>query len=244
MRIVAGKFGSRPLATLRGLELRPTSDRLRETLFNILGATIQGTVFVDAYAGSGAVGIEALSRGAGEVFFLEKHPAAADLIRRNLRSLGIAPSGTALRKPPRSIRDTATHADAVESAATRGLNPPEKNERPAPAAAAVAAEAGAPRTEILVADAVAGLRLLHARHVLADFVFLDPPYDEREEYLRALDALADGRLLAPTGRVIVESRRTGRDGIELPVRVGALERARVVKQGDSALTFYRLARAA
>ena len=69
--------------------MRPTSDRLRETLFNILGPTVEGSLFVDLYAGTGAVGIEALSRGAEEVIFIEKHFAAVTLIRTNLASLEI-----------------------------------------------------------------------------------------------------------------------------------------------------------
>jgi 16S rRNA (guanine966-N2)-methyltransferase len=71
------------------LVLRPTSDPLRETLFNILGADIEGSVFVDCYAGTGAVGIEALSRGARRVIFIEKHIATATHIRSNLAALGI-----------------------------------------------------------------------------------------------------------------------------------------------------------
>ncbi len=89
MRVVAGKYRSRVLRSLRGLVLRPTSDRLRETLFNILGATIEGSVFVDVYAGSGAVGIEALSRGAKRVIFIENHAPAVRQIGRNLEALGI-----------------------------------------------------------------------------------------------------------------------------------------------------------
>ena len=71
------------------MELRPTSDRLRETLFDILQGRIEGAFFVDGYAGTGAVGIEALSRGASDVVFLEKHRASVALIRKNLTSLGI-----------------------------------------------------------------------------------------------------------------------------------------------------------
>ena len=89
MRVVAGKFGSRTLKGPRGQALRPTSDRLRETLFNILGAAVEGSVFVDAYAGTGAVGIEALSRGAHRAVFIEKHRTAVSLIRKNLAALGI-----------------------------------------------------------------------------------------------------------------------------------------------------------
>ncbi|HEV8385913.1 MAG TPA: 16S rRNA (guanine(966)-N(2))-methyltransferase RsmD [Candidatus Acidoferrales bacterium] len=89
MRVVAGKFGSRTLRGPRGQAMRPTSDRLRETLFNILGDAVEDSVFVDAYAGTGAVGIEALSRGASRAVFIEKHRAAVALIRKNLSVLGI-----------------------------------------------------------------------------------------------------------------------------------------------------------
>ncbi len=72
-----------------GTEVRPTPDRMRETLFNIIGPSIEGTVFVDAYAGTGAVGIEALSRGARHAVFIEKNREAANLIRSNLASLKV-----------------------------------------------------------------------------------------------------------------------------------------------------------
>ena len=72
------------------LKLRPTSDQLRETLFNVIGPAIEGSVFIDVFAGTGAVGIEAISRGAREVIFIEKHRAtAAALIRRNLTAFKI-----------------------------------------------------------------------------------------------------------------------------------------------------------
>ncbi len=90
MRVVGGMYRSRVLRSLRGRALRPTSDRLRETLFDILGPTVEGSVFVDVYAGTGAVGIEALSRGARQVIFIERHAAGAQLIRSNLSALGIA----------------------------------------------------------------------------------------------------------------------------------------------------------
>jgi len=87
MRVIAGEFRSRRLMSLPGNATRPTPDRLRETLFNILAPRIAGATFVDAYAGTGAVGIEALSRGAAYVFFLEKNRAALEVIRQNLASL-------------------------------------------------------------------------------------------------------------------------------------------------------------
>jgi 16S rRNA (guanine966-N2)-methyltransferase len=70
--------------------LRPTSDRLRETLFNVLGPRVQGAQFLDGYAGTGAVGLEALSRGAAHVAFVERDPRAIRLIERNLARCGVS----------------------------------------------------------------------------------------------------------------------------------------------------------
>src|ERR1700681_3654621 len=97
MRVIAGTYRSRILKSLKGLALRPTSDRLRETLFNVLGLNVSGARFLDLFAGTGAVGIEALSRGATEVVFIESHPPAAALIRENLESLGIRGGAKVLR---------------------------------------------------------------------------------------------------------------------------------------------------
>jgi 16S rRNA (guanine966-N2)-methyltransferase len=187
MRVIAGKYGSRRLKGPGTLRLRPTSDRLRETLFDILGADVEDSLFVDAFAGTGAVGIEALSRGAREVFFLENHPRAVKLIRQNIEQLAIG--------------------------------------------------GGA---EILEDDVLGGLEGIAARHLLADFVFLDPPYSEAAEHFRVLDFLDASRLLPPLGQVIVEHHHK----VELPSRFEKLERVRIVEQGDATLSFYRLARAA
>jgi 16S rRNA (guanine(966)-N(2))-methyltransferase RsmD len=89
MRIIAGTFRSRTLDAPPGLGTRPTSDRLRETLFNVLAPRIVGARFLDLYAGSGAVGMEALSRGAARVEFVEKAPGALKVLRGNLAKLGI-----------------------------------------------------------------------------------------------------------------------------------------------------------
>jgi len=102
MRVIAGKYRSRTLRSLRGMDIRPTSDRLRETLFNVLTAgnpaALEGSVWLDLFAGTGAVGIEALSRGAKQVYFVESSAAAGDLIRGNLKSLGILSGFTLLRE--------------------------------------------------------------------------------------------------------------------------------------------------
>lgn len=89
MRIISGIYRGLRLRTLKGGNLRPTSDQLRETLFDVLGPRVEGSVFLDAYAGTGAVGLEALSRGAREVVFIEHHRPAVELIRKNLAALGI-----------------------------------------------------------------------------------------------------------------------------------------------------------
>jgi len=187
MRVIAGQFGSRILRALRGTELRPTSDRLRETLFDILGPTVDDSLFVDVFAGTGAIGIEALSRRARQVIFIERHGPAVKLIRENLHSLGI----------------------------TAGV-------------------------EVLAIDAIRGLEQISSRHVLADFIFLDPPYARAADYLRVLEFLDESRLIAPNGIVIAEHGRK----LHLPGRLERLECSRIVEQGDSALSFYRLAMAA
>jgi 16S rRNA (guanine966-N2)-methyltransferase len=124
MRVIAGTYRSRKLRTLRGLALRPSSDRLRETLFNVLGPEIEDAVFVDLFAGSGAVGIEALSRGALRAIFAENHRAAAVLLRGNLESLGI-PLARPGDDPNKSFGGTAEiftqdACAAIELLAARG----------------------------------------------------------------------------------------------------------------------------
>jgi len=185
MRIVAGKYRSRILKSLKGNALRPTSDRLRETLFNVLGTNVSGSRFLDVFAGTGAVGIEAISRGATQVVFVENHAAAATLIRRNLASLEI--------------------------------------------------QNGA---QILLFDALRGLEKLAARHKPTDapfdFVYVDPPYAEKEQYDRVLGFLGAASFLSEGSLVIAEHRRTH----ELPQRVGRLMQTRILRQGDAALSFF------
>lgn len=96
MRIIAGTFRGRKLKAPAWEGLRPTSDRLRETLFDILGASIQGARVLDGFAGTGANGIEALSRGAAHVTFIENDPRAVKLIEENLRPLGVDDSCRAI----------------------------------------------------------------------------------------------------------------------------------------------------
>lgn len=183
MRIVAGKYGSRHLKSPGKLRLRPTSDRLRETLFDILRGEVEGSLFLDVYAGTGAVGIEALSRGARKVIFIEIARGASAMIRQNLELLG-------------------AQSDA----------------------------------EILQGEALRTLVRLHGRGERADFIFLDPPYDDEAEYGRVLEFLGHSAPLAPLGTIILEHRST----FDLPEFAGKLERTRRVRQGDATLSFYRL----
>jgi 16S rRNA (guanine966-N2)-methyltransferase len=185
MRVISGQYRSRVLIAPKGRDTRPTSDRLRETLFNVLAPRIEGAVFVDLYAGSGAVGIEALSRGACEAVFVEQAEPALKAVRANLDALGIR-GGFALE--PRSV--------------------------------------------------AAVLKRLASSGRVADIVFLDPPYESADEYQAALVLLGGecAGLLAPGAVVVAEHSKKS----DLEERYGKLLRYRTLKQGDAALSFYRL----
>ena len=222
MRVIAGKFKSRPLRTLRGMALRPTSDRLRETLFNVLGASVEGNTFVDLFAGTGAIGIEALSRGAQRVIFVENHAAAVKLIRENLKSLGISAFVREQRDSPQRLRahDVLMAYGTAKAVPLHNPRPYEQN------------VSGA--TEILAMDAIRGLKQFALRGGRANFVFMDPPYARAEEYKRVLEFVDGAQLLVAEGIVIAEHAKK----IELPERMHSIERTRVLVQGDSALSFY------
>ncbi len=86
MRVIAGSAKRIQLKTLKGFGTRPTTDRIKETLFNMIDPWIVDCSFLDLFAGSGGIGIEALSRGAGEAVFVEKNPVAAEIIHENLKA--------------------------------------------------------------------------------------------------------------------------------------------------------------
>src|SRR5512146_2940899 len=119
MRVIAGKYRSRSLQSLPGNETRPTYDRLKETLFNVLASAgkIDGAVFVDLFAGTGSIGIEALSRGASQVYFVESGKRAAQTIRANLQSLGIMETVEVIEQPAaealRLLREAGLHPDVI-----------------------------------------------------------------------------------------------------------------------------------
>jgi len=183
MRIIAGSLRRRTLEAPAGLATRPTSDRLRETLFNVLAPRIEGAHFLDLYAGSGAVGIEALSRGAKAATFIERAPAALKVLRGNLARLGVTAS-----------------------------------------------------FHVHPGNVGAYLRKARPGDAGFDVVFLDPPYDEENEYGATLDLLggAASGLLAEHAVVIAEHRRKEK----LRETCGRLARTRLLEQGDAALSFY------
>lgn len=197
MRIIAGKYRGRKLKTPPSLQTRPTSDRLRETLFNILAPRIEGARFLDLCAGTGAVGIEALSRGAAHVTFVDQSRKMCALIEANVQALKI----------------DEEEFEIVTAGAKQFL-------------ARHAKQINAPTLTV-------GLLPRPARPF--DIIFFDPPYAaDYEAVMEYLGAQTRG-LLAKDGLVMVEHQKKR----DLAVRFGALERYRVLKQGDSVLSFYQ-----
>ncbi len=163
------------------MQVRPTSDRLRETLFNVIAPRIEGARFLDLCAGSGAVGIEALSRGAAHVTFVDRSRKMCGLVEANLDLCGV----------------------------------PEEE------------------TEVVMAEAAEFLRRASAREGHRwDIAFFDPPYVT--DYLPVLAAFGTGTILQDDGLLVVEHHHKN----ELKDAVGQLRRWRILKQGDSALSFY------
>jgi 16S rRNA (guanine(966)-N(2))-methyltransferase RsmD len=183
MRVIAGKFRSRTLKSLEGLETRPTYDRLKETLFNVLTSAgmVSECAWADLFAGTGAVGIEALSRGASSVHFAESSSNAARVLRQNLAALGLDSDVVAER------------------------------------------------------DAAGALRQWEKAGIQFDVCFIDPPYRLHGAYGEMLRTLARGTALGDGGIVVAEHEKRFDPGDG----EGDLRRYRLLKQGESALSFYR-----
>jgi len=186
LRIIAGKYRGRNLKSPPSLEVRPTSDRLRETLFNVIAPRIAGVRFLDLCAGSGAVGIEALSRGAAHVTFVDRSRKMCELVKSNIDLCRI-----------------------------------ERSE-----------------SEVVQAEGLDYLRRFVAKQPDSgkpwDVVFFDPPY--AIDYLPILETFGarSATLLTENGILIVEHHHKN----DLPEALGNLSQYRVLKQGDSALSFY------
>ena len=185
MRVIAGKYRGRNLKSPPSLEVRPTSDRLRETLFNVIAPRIDAVRFLDLCAGSGAVGIEALSRGAARVTFVDRSRKMCALVEANLDLCQIPKHETAVVQ--------AEASDFLSRSITTASEP-------------------------------------------WDIVFFDPPY--ANDYLKVLNAVGShaNNLLTESAILIVEHHHKK----ELPDVIDRLHRTRVLKQGDSALSFYEL----
>ena len=181
MRVIAGKFKGRNLKSPPSMQVRPTSDRLRETLFNVIFAHVPESRFLDLCAGSGAVGIEALSRGAAHATFVDRSRRSCQLIEANLKLCGV----------PDEERD------------------------------------------LFCSEVTEFLKQTSSRTTDRwDVIFLDPPY--KQDYFPALEILGSSQLLNDDGLLIVEHHHK----TDLPETVGRLRRARILKQGDSSLSFY------
>jgi 16S rRNA (guanine966-N2)-methyltransferase len=181
MRVIAGLYRGRNLRSPPSMQVRPTSDRLRETLFNVLAPRIDGTRFLDLCAGSGAVGIEALSRGAAHVTFVDRSRKMCGLVESNLDLCGV----------------------------------PEDE------------------TEVVMSEAAEFLRRAAARGEQKwDIAFFDPPY--AIAYMPVLAVFGTGTLLNDNGILVVEHHHKN----ELKDEIGDIRRWRILKQGDSALSFY------
>ena len=178
MRVIAGKFKGRNLKSPPSLQVRPTSDRLRETLFNVIASRVPNARFLDLCAGSGAVGIEALSRGAAHATFVDRSRRSCQLIKANLELCGVGETGR----------------DIYCSEVTEFLKQSNTDKW--------------------------------------DLIFLDPPYNT--DYLRILQLLGSLSLLENEGLLIVEHHHK----TDLPETTGTLRRMRILKQGDSSLSFY------
>ena len=150
MRVNAGKARSIPLKTVEGLDTRPTTDRIKETLFNMLQNELADCLFVDLFSGSGGIGIEALSRGARKAIFVEKAPKAVECIKENLKK-------------------TKLENEAV----------------------------------VIAADAVSAVYRLNQSEP-ADFIFMDPPYQQQLEK-QVLEALKNSPLVDEYTTIIVEA---------------------------------------
>jgi 16S rRNA (guanine966-N2)-methyltransferase len=189
MRVIAGQYRGRVLKSPPSLHTRPTSDRLRETLFNVLAPRIEGARFLDLCAGTGAIGIEALSRGASFVTFVDRVHKMCALVEENLDMLGVPEETTEVIK-----------SDAAEYLKRTG-------------------EGGH--------DWRAGSEPW-------DIIYFDPPY--ASDYLVALREVGKhtAALLREGGTLVVEHHHKN----PLPDSVGNIRRWRVLKQGDSSLSFY------
>jgi 16S rRNA G966 N2-methylase RsmD len=228
VRVVGGAWRGRPLQAPSGRGTRPTSDKVREAMFDVLGALpearrelagrgpLAGHAVLDVFAGSGALGIEALSRGADSCAFVESAPPALRALRGNLARLGVP----VLRPGRASAPAAASGSSAVASAADPDALAPASGASDAGAEPHAVVLAGDVR-RVLAADARSGTRYT--------LVFADPPYDVYEQVRPALARLL-GRVLVPGAVLVVESAAGTAAGLPWTV-------VREKRYGDTRVTF-------
>lgn len=179
LRVISGKYKGKKLSSPKGKDIRPTPVRLRKRMFDILGYRIIGASFLDGFAGTGSVGIEAYSLGASEVFFIESDPEAIKVLKKNVARIG---------------------------------EPPE--------------------IKVIEKDFNMGIRELHEKGVLVDFVFIDPPY-EFLDYANPFKILFKRNILKDEGIIILQKR------CDQKIKKPFFEVFREIKEGKNCLVFLR-----
>jgi 16S rRNA (guanine(966)-N(2))-methyltransferase RsmD len=182
MKIGSGRFRGRTIQVPKGLKTRPTSGRLKKALFDIIAPALQGARVLDLFAGAGALGLEAISRGASHVIFVERRKSAVAVIAANLEKLGVAD-----------------------------------------------------QAEVHQIEAAKAIQQLSQRSEELDVVLIDPPYGAGV-YETVMKHMDEASIMGPDGLVIVEHHHK----VELDDAYGSLRKHRVVRAGESCLTFYRL----
>jgi 16S rRNA (guanine966-N2)-methyltransferase len=167
VRVVAGRFGGRRLVAPPGDATRPTSDRVREALFSVLGASVEGARVLDLYAGSGALGIEALSRGAADAVFVDRAQPAIEAIRKNLAALEIEAEVWRMQAQ-KALRTASARAEAYDLVF---LDPPYRR----------AAELGRELSEALPAVLAPGARVV-SESDRRDVLALELPLTDERRY--------------------------------------------------------------
>ena len=152
MRIISGKYRGKKLKAPKDDSIRPTSDRIKENIFNILMEDVSSAVVIDAFSGTGSLGIECLSRGAKKVYFIDKEKKSIDLIKENLKDI---------------------EGDYL----------------------------------ILNQNALTAFEGLKEKKVQADLIFIDPPYNKDNLYVKSIQLIVDNNLLSKDGKIILEKSK-------------------------------------
>ena len=188
MRVIAGTAKRLQLKTPKGLNTRPTTDRIKETLFNMIATEIPGCRFLDLFSGSGAMGIEALSRGAREAVFIENDKSALNCLKENLEHTGLASKAVVVPKDVMVGLMTLTRDDVVKKQSEKVKEKKEETKEKIEKKVSVEDEA---REE--------------KRHIF-NLIYMDPPYEQGLEK-KVLEYLAKSSIINSETLIIVEAGR-------------------------------------